>query len=273
MQSLRPSATAILQSSTRPPLTCRTATAFPPRQRTQQPRRDFTNPFAGPQSLLATRTLNFPSKVVYEVISDVASYSTFLPYCQSSTVTKRSKPARDGKTYPEEAQLVIGFNGGDVTESFTSRVYCIPERIVEAVSGRTDTNIGPEEVPHHSARAEGGEADASRKDTVMSHLLTRWTLNSYPYKPPPGSAVHPDSTHDNHKETSELPSQEKTDVTLAIEFQFANPVYAALSSAAAPRVAEKMIDAFERRVQSIMHGPFSVEQKTSPLDGILRLKR
>jgi len=40
-----------------------------------------------------------------------------------------------------------------------------------------------------------------------------------------------------------------------VEFQFANPVYAALSSAAAPRVAEKMIDAFEKRVKAVMEGP------------------
>ncbi|TKA55471.1 hypothetical protein B0A55_12349 [Friedmanniomyces simplex] len=260
MQSLRPTSTSLLQTATRsaPTLTCRTALVA--RQQQRQTQRNFSNPFAGPQSLVATRTLPYPSKLIYSIISDVGNYSTFLPYCQSSTVTRTSQPAAaDGKTYPEEAKLVIGFNG-DVSESFTSRVYCVPETIVEAVSGQTETQLSPEEVAHHSARLANGEEDASRRDTVLTHLMTRWTLRPYPYKPPPASAVHPETTHNNHNETSELPSQEKTDVTLAVEFQFANPVYAALSSAAAPRVAEKMIDAFEKRVRSVIEGPGHVSQ-------------
>ncbi len=255
MQSLRPASNSLLQTATRttPALSCRTAFAAG-HQRQQQQRRHFINPFAGPQSLLATRTLPYPSKLIYSIISDVENYSTFLPYCQSSTVTRTSQPAPNGKTYPEEAKLVIGFNG-DVSESFTSRVYCVPETIVEAVSGRTETQLSPDEIAHHSARAPDGSEDASRGDTVLTHLMTRWTLRQYPYKPPPASALHPETVHNNHHETSEIPSQEKTDVTLAVEFQFANPVYAALSSAAAPRVAEKMIDAFEKRVKAVMEGP------------------
>jgi coenzyme Q-binding protein COQ10 len=45
-----------------------------------------------------------------------------------------------------------------------------------------------------------------------------------------------------------------TDVNLVIEYQFANPVYAALSAAAAPKVAEKMIEAFENRVKAVAEG-------------------
>ena len=65
----------------------------------------------------------------------------------------------------------------------------------------------------------------------------------------------------NHHETSPVPGQEKTEVSLSIEYQFANPMYAALSSAAAPKVAEKMIEAFEKRVRAVIEGPASVKKE------------
>lgn len=57
-----------------------------------------------------------------------------------------------------------------------------------------------------------------------------------------------------------MPGQERTEVNLVIEFQFSNPLYAALSSAAAPKVADKMIEAFENRVQAVMEGPANARQ-------------
>lgn len=64
--------------------------------------------------------------------------------------------------------------------------------------------------------------------------------------------------HTNHEETSEVAGQEKTEVHLVVQFKFANPIYAALSQAAAPKVAEKMIDAFEKRVKAVVEGPGNV---------------
>jgi coenzyme Q-binding protein COQ10 len=183
-----------------------------------------------------------------------------LPYCQGSIVTKTSKPAPDGKTYPEEAKLLIGFNN-DVSEAFTSRVYCVPEQVVEAVSGQAETTLSAEEIAHHSARPQNVEEDPSRKDTVLQHLLTRWILRPFPYKPAPLSAMTPETTHKNHEETADLPSTHKTEVNLTIDYRFSNPVYGALSSAAAPRVADKMIEAFEKRVKSVVEGPASVNNK------------
>ncbi|TKA27778.1 hypothetical protein B0A50_04879 [Salinomyces thailandicus] len=278
MQTVRPLARSFAQSSTRsagPPCRAALLAARTPQWTTpisHSSRRNFvSNPFAGPQTLTASRTLQYPSKLIYAVISDVGSYSTFLPWCQGSVVSKTSQPAADGKTYPEEAKLVVGFNG-DVSEEFTSRVYCLPGLVVEAVSGSAETTLGADEIPHHSARPASVEEDASRKDTVMTHLLTRWTLKPYPYKPPPMSATHPDTTHKNHDETSDLLAQEKTEVNLNIEYQFANPVYGALSSAAAPKVAEKMIEAFEKRVKSVIEGPGTVADSVKTKDGVLSSK-
>ena len=193
----------------------------------QQRRAFVTNPFATNQTLTATRTLQFPISTIYSVISDVGSYSHFVPYCQRSIVTKTSQPAPDGKRYPEEATLTIGFND-DIGSEFTSRVYCVPERVVEAVSGRSEASVREDEVRHHTVRTPVDQ-DPSRKDTVMAHLRTRWTLRP-------------------------LASQEATEVDLAIEFQFTNPLYSALSSAAAPKVADRMIEAFQNRIQAVVEG-------------------
>ncbi|KAF2168842.1 hypothetical protein M409DRAFT_20857 [Zasmidium cellare ATCC 36951] len=274
MKSIRPITSALQQATlSQSTTTCRAAcltnTFTRPTTRKQQhqpQRRPFVSgAFTPNQTLTAQRTLRYPSSVIYDIISDVASYSQFVPFCQNSLVTKYSSPASDGKTYPEEAKLVIGFNDS-ISEEFTSRVYCVPGRAVEAVSGATESTLHGEEIAHHSPRP-AAERDPSRKDTVMSHLLTRWTLKPYPYKPPPAGATHPDGVHKNHEETSPLPGQEKTDVNLVIEFQFANPLYAALSSAAAPKVADKMIESFVNRVEAVMDGPANARdaQKSSVL--------
>ncbi|OCL02688.1 hypothetical protein AOQ84DRAFT_228606, partial [Glonium stellatum] len=60
-------------------------------------RRTFLpNPFSppAPQVLTARRTLPYPSPAIYAIIADVPRYSSFLPYCQSSTVTRWSGPDR-----------------------------------------------------------------------------------------------------------------------------------------------------------------------------------
>jgi coenzyme Q-binding protein COQ10 len=257
MKTLRPISQAVHSSSRlQRRITPLNRYIRPSNHQRQHQRTFITSPFTSsePQQLTASRTLRYPSKAIYSVISDVASYHHFIPYCQSSTITRTSAPTeQDGKTYPEEARLVVGFNES-VSEEFVSRVYCVPERIVEAVSGNAETSLSPEEIKHHSTRSKEAD-DPSRSNTVLSYLLTRWTLKPYVYKPPPTSALSKNSTHKNHEETSEIPGQEKTEVNLQIQYQFANPVYAALSQAATPKVAEKVIEAFEKRVKEVVEGP------------------
>src|ERR1700753_29475 len=109
-------------------------------------------PFADtqPQSITASRTLPYPKSAIFDIISDVSQYSTFLPYCQQSVVTRWSKPDRDGKKWPEEATLVIGW--GDIKESFQSRVHCVPNRIVEAISGESASTLAAGDVAHRAQR-------------------------------------------------------------------------------------------------------------------------
>jgi len=262
---------ASTSKASKPASLCRATTipAFSP-SRHQQTRAFLGAAFQPNQTLTTTKTLAYPSRVIYDVISDVGAYQAFVPYCLGSIVTQTSAPtAADGKRYPEEAKLLIGFNN-DISEEFTSRVYCVPGRIVEAVSGRTDSTLRGEEIAHHSPRPPA-DRDPSRRTNTMAHLLTRWTLRPYPYKPPLTGARDPATAHRNTEQSSEVPGQQKTEVSLAIEFAFANPLYAALSAAAAPKVAEKMIDAFEKRVKAVMEGQGSITAPQSRrIQGVIR---
>ncbi|KAF4986956.1 hypothetical protein FGRMN_10601 [Fusarium graminum] len=170
-------------------------------------RRSFISfPSSEPQRLTANRTLPYPAEPLYDLIADVDSYSSFVPYCSRSRVTRWSDPdPATGRRYPTLADLHVGWGGFD--EIFTSRLRCIPGESVEAVSGET--------VP-------GGRGpDAS---AVFRSLVTRWSMRSM------GGSHSP-----------------RTEVHLAINFQFTNPLYGAVSAAVSDKVAGMMIEAFEKR--------------------------
>lgn len=254
MKSITPIITTLRASNSRciVSLSCRATALLASRTPHRQQRSSFFGgSFTPNQTLTTTKTLSYPSSAIYDVISDVGAYSQFVPYCIGSIVTKKSQPAAaDGKQYPEEAKLLIGFNN-DISEEFTSRVYCVPGRIVEAVSGRTDSTLSGEDIAHHSARAPADQ-DPSRRTNTMTHLLTRWTLR-------------PDKS-------SEAPDQQKTEVSLAIEFSFANPLYAALSATAAPKIADKMIDAFEKRVKAVAEEQRAGKPQGKRMQGVIGSK-
>lgn len=52
-------------------------------------------------------------------------------------------------------------------------------------------------------------------------------------------------------------------MALHIEFQFRNPVYAALSGAVAPKIAGVMVAAFERRAKEVLGGEKELEEQTA----------
>lgn len=256
-----------------PPLTRLTPLRQPP----LPPHRTFVpNPFAttSPQLLTATRTLPYPSAAIYNIIADVPQYSSFLPYCQASTVTRWSAPDRTTHTrWPSEARLVVGWAG--ITEAFRSRIYCVPGRVVEAVGGASRTTLAEEDIAHHRVTAAvggaaGGETGVKEQEQeqeeavrteLLTHLLTRWTVRPLPCTPSPTTSAQGETAR----------SREQTEVSLAIEFQFANPIYGTLSAGAAPKVAEMMIRAFEERVKNVLEGR-SDEGKSGPeLGGTSRI--
>ncbi|KAF1953974.1 hypothetical protein CC80DRAFT_494214 [Byssothecium circinans] len=209
------------------------------------------NPLTGnsttPQTLTATRTLPYPSQPIYSIVADVSSYSQFLPYCQSSSVTRWSSPDHTHhRRWPSEAQLLVGFS--NLTESFTSRVFCVPGRIVESIGGSTETELPRSEIAHHLDGAQDGDKGAKgASNGLMTHLKSRWTIEGL--------------------------AKESTEVKLELEFAFANPLYATLSAGAAPKVAEIMIKAFEERVRVLLEGdPEMAAAELKGLDGS-QLKR
>lgn len=193
------------------------------------------------QTITASRTLPYPSPAIYAIIADVPQYSSFLPYCTSSTVTAWSNPDRDGHKWPEEAELRVGWGG--IEETFRSRIYCVPGRVVEAVAGRTRTGLEAEELRHHRHReafSPSGEGVVAGEG-VFTHLLSRWT-------------VRPLSERQIllRGQDGEGMGKDHTEVSLAIEFQFTNPIYSAMSSAVADSVAGVLIEAFEKRVREVL---------------------
>jgi len=205
------------------------------------------------QSLTATRILPYNSTSVYTLIADIDSYSTFLPYCLESKVIKWSAPDKDGKRWPSEADLKVGWGGYE--ESFTSRLFCVPGSIVEALGGEATTTLSKSDLKHYEASFEA----PARANSIFQSLNTRWSIKPFHYKPPSGKPQTDNAIH---------PAREQTEVHLTIDFQFSNPVYAALSKAVAPKVAGVMIEAFEVRARKLLDGPGAslLKGQKDPLD-------
>ena len=130
-------------------------------------------------------------------------------------------------------------------------MYCQPNQVLEAVAGEAVSSIPREQLPHYyedggSAQTESQSSSEDATSKIFSSLLTRWTFREFPFKSPPtdGKRIH----DAGHKEDS----APRTEVDLVIEVRFASAVYAALSQAAAPKVAGMMIGAFEKRAREVL---------------------
>ncbi|KAI8936061.1 hypothetical protein NX059_007561 [Plenodomus lindquistii] len=223
---------------------------------TQQHRTFLPNPFAAlsalspqtttnapPQILTACRTLPYPSAPVYSIIADVPSYSKFLPYLNSSRITHWSSPDSEfHRRWPSQGILTAGFGG--IEESFVSRVYCVPGRFVESVGGGTTTSFKEEDIKHHfsSSSSAGVEEGGKEGEALLTQLRSKWSI--------------------------EAMQEGQTQVSLSVEFAFRNPLYASLSASVAPKVAEYMIRAFEKRVEEVLEkNPEMIRAGLGELEG------
>ncbi|KAK2072564.1 hypothetical protein P8C59_006911 [Phyllachora maydis] len=183
-----------------------------------------------PRTIRAHRTLPHPPSRIYDLIADVDAYSAFLPYCTASRVTRwtRPSPTSDGggdeRRWPARADLTVGW--GPFTESYTSRLYCVPESVIEAVSGpggrptldaETLARLGLDAVPA-GADMEGG---------IFESLVTRWEVG-------PAKEV-----------------EGWTDAELAVRFRFANPALGLAACRIVDEKVEEMIQAFEDRAREL----------------------
>ncbi|KFY38718.1 hypothetical protein V494_04226 [Pseudogymnoascus sp. VKM F-4513 (FW-928)] len=185
----------------------------------------FSLPDSELVTLRETRILPYESSSLYTLIADVDRYSSFIPYCQESRVTKWSEPDTKGKRWPEQADLKVGWGG--LEETFTSKLNCVPDTIVEALGG--------DAVP---AQSLGRLSRVETQNNIFKRLSTRWTVKPLPGQPAASGVA-----------------RNLTEVNLAIEFQFSNPLYGSLSKAVAPKLAEVMIEAFEKRAKLLLDNP------------------
>jgi coenzyme Q-binding protein COQ10 len=200
------------------------------------PKRSFiTLPGTESQSLTAARILPYKSSSLYAIIADVDSYKSFIPYCVDSKVTSWSAPDADGRRWPSQADLRVGWGGFE--DQFTSRLFCVPGSVVEALSGEAVTNLKKSDLAHYASTVTA----PATANAIFTSLRTCWTVVPFPYKPP--------------TDNTPLPATDETEVRLTIDFQFSNPVYAALSKAVAPKLAGVMIEAFEDRARKLLDDP------------------
>jgi len=187
-------------------------------------------------TLHASRTLPYPPSHVYSLIADVGSYRSFLPHCSSSRVTAWTKTAdpATGKRYPARADLTVGW--GPFTESYTSRVYCVPGEVVEAISGNAHTSIPAETL----ARAGYGPEQAGTEPMtggLFESLVTRWTVRPVAAQAAGGNAATGGE------------GEGWTEVELSVRFQFANPMLGQIGGQLANAKVDEMVQAFEDRAR------------------------
>ncbi|KAK3359823.1 dehydrase and lipid transport-domain-containing protein [Lasiosphaeria hispida] len=209
---------------------------------------DSNNP-TPPQTLRARRILPYPPAQLYTIIADIDSYRVFLPHCTASRVTawtalpapQQQQQQQGDRRYPALADLTVGW--GPLTQSYTSRVYCVPGSIVEAVSGAARTTISADTLAQHGYNVAktpaGGGGSGGMAPGVFESLVTRWTVKAVPAGRSRSGSVD---------ETGEW-----TEVSLSVQFRFANPALGYAVGRLADDKVEEMIQAFEDRAR-VLYG-------------------
>ncbi|KAK1783427.1 dehydrase and lipid transport-domain-containing protein [Copromyces sp. CBS 386.78] len=207
-----------------------------------------------PETVLrARRILPYPPSHLYNLIADVSSYDQFLPHCSRSVVTAWATspesepiPAEGGQIkqtqkWPSRGDLTVGW--GPFTESYSSRVYCVPNDgtglgIVEAVSGNASTTIPSTTLqklgyssPSNTEKMEG---------SLFESLVTRWTVRSVPA---------PGGTKLGGLKNQGGGEEKWTEVALSVRFKFANPALGFAVGQLAGQKVDEMVEAFEERAR------------------------
>jgi len=81
------------------------------------------------------RVIGYAPSEIYEIVSDVASYEQFLPYCTRSKVSRRGKES--GCSFDLDAFITIGFPPDNYL-SYSSTVECRYPRLVRSTAKEND---------------------------------------------------------------------------------------------------------------------------------------
>jgi coenzyme Q-binding protein COQ10 len=165
------------------------------------------------------KVLPYSNQQLYQVVADIDSYATFIPFLASSTVLDRpqGKPwlegGSEGDAHKLKAQLKIGFMGFD--EAYVSDVEMRKWSMVKVSTVALVLRAPAEALSQANADVP----------SLFKHLSTQWDLRK----------IEP----------------AKTEVALQLRFQFSNPFYAAASGAVFEKVARKVMEGFEKRCKSL----------------------
>ncbi|VDB96592.1 unnamed protein product [Peniophora sp. CBMAI 1063] len=171
------------------------------------------------------KILPYTRAQLFAVVSDVAQYKRFVPYCATSTITAppRPYPAAGKDATRMEAELGVAF--GPFSESYVSTVTCVPDLSVEAV--------------------------ASSSTPLFKSLTTTWR-----FQPASPSSPHPSSAPPLSGSNSPNPTKDDgpTLMTLDLAYAFASPLHAGVAGAFFGQVSAAMVRAFEERCRDV-YGP------------------
>lgn len=160
---------------------------------------------------------------LYNLVADVGSYPSFVPYCTGSRILERSED-QDG-VVKMDAELMVGFLA--FNESYVSRVTCRPYESVQA--------------------------EASSSTPLFKTLQTTWRFQPASSISPhlsSGPPLHSDAGNSVPVD-SHAPDAGPTLVTLDIAFAFENPLHSALSAHFFGKVSKLMVQAFEERCLAV----------------------
>ncbi|KIM90755.1 hypothetical protein PILCRDRAFT_58648 [Piloderma croceum F 1598] len=182
-----------------------------------------------PQTYHERKIFPYQAQQLYNVVADVASYPSFLPFCTGSRIISKTRHGNSSSS-PEsmDAELTVGFLS--LKESYVSRVTCKPFASVEAV--------------------------ASSSTPLFKTLSTTWRFQPASPNSPHASAGH--IPFPKNLPAFERPATSVGDtstlVTLDLAFAFSNPVHATVSAAFFGQVSKLMVKAFEERCMKV-YGP------------------
>jgi len=162
------------------------------------------------------KVLPYRPSELYAIVSDIASYPRFIPFCTNSRIDLSAQRKAMREKTVLNAELTVGFL--DVKESYESVVTCIPFKSVEAT--------------------------ASSSTPLFKTLTTAWRFQS--------RSQSPTFKSEDGSDPADPPGP--TLVTFSLAYQFANPIHAGLSCVFFGRVSNLMIEAFEDRCTKI-YGP------------------
>lgn len=158
-------------------------------------------------------------------------------------------------------------------EVFRSKVYCVPNRLLEAVVGvGVRTTIPRGELPHYYYHGESPKRGVEENDGLVREgdretagsglirsLRARWTFQQR-MNGREAAELRDFSKHSLEEGQAEV----STAVGLDVEVQFGgNPLYAVLAEGILDQVTRVMIDAFEKRAKEVLRK----ENSTGKLEG------